>query len=104
MRSVVVLPQPDGPSRHTNSPCSTARLTASTEITPGYCLVRFSSSSVAMLDLISRAHLDKISVYLGYVRAGSGRFVRSQESLASPRCCVGVSSSRERGFISEGVA
>src|SRR5687767_1258443 len=30
MRSVVVLPQPDGPSRVTNSPCSTARSTEST--------------------------------------------------------------------------
>ena len=27
MRSVVVLPQPEGPSRVTNSPCSTARST-----------------------------------------------------------------------------
>jgi len=30
MRSVVVLPQPDGPSKVTNSPCSTARSTPST--------------------------------------------------------------------------
>src|SRR5437763_3863005 len=30
MRKVVVLPQPEGPSRVTNSPCSTARSIAST--------------------------------------------------------------------------
>ena len=30
MRKVVVLPQPEGPSRHTTSPASTARSTAST--------------------------------------------------------------------------
>ena len=35
IRSVVVLPQPEGPSKHTNSPCSTARLMESTETTPG---------------------------------------------------------------------
>ena len=34
MRNVVVLPQPDGPSRQTNSPCSTDRLMPSTETTP----------------------------------------------------------------------
>src|SRR5262245_19472548 len=28
MRSSVVLPQPDGPSRQTNSPCATDRLTS----------------------------------------------------------------------------
>src|SRR6185436_9825383 len=32
MRKVVVLPQPDGPSRVTNSPCSTARSTWSTAL------------------------------------------------------------------------
>ena len=35
IRSVVVLPQPEGPSRQMNSPCSTARSIASTETTPG---------------------------------------------------------------------
>src|SRR5271169_5031381 len=34
MRSVVVLPQPDGPSSVTNSPASTARLKRSTATTP----------------------------------------------------------------------
>ena len=35
MRSVVVLPHPEGPSRQMNSPCPTARLIPSTEVTPG---------------------------------------------------------------------
>ena len=34
MRSVVVLPQPDGPSSETNSPEASARLTSSTATTP----------------------------------------------------------------------
>ena len=32
MRSSVVLPQPDGPSRHTNVPCGTASVTSSTAV------------------------------------------------------------------------
>ena len=32
IRSVVVLPQPEGPSRQTNSPCSMARSIASTDV------------------------------------------------------------------------
>src|SRR5665213_693214 len=41
MRSAVVLPQPDGPTRQTNSPCATSRLTESSESAalPAYCLV-----------------------------------------------------------------
>src|SRR6476660_4912570 len=40
MRSVVVLPQPDGPSRTTYSPCSTCRLTSSTaRVPPGKTFV-----------------------------------------------------------------
>src|SRR5260370_12112784 len=48
IRSVVVLPHPDGPSRQMNSACSTERLIASTEATPLKRLVRFSNSRWAM--------------------------------------------------------
>jgi hypothetical protein len=34
MRKVVVLPQPDGPTRETNSPCSTVSATSSTAVAP----------------------------------------------------------------------
>src|SRR5260221_7193525 len=37
MRKVVVLPQPDGPSRVTNSPCSTERSMPSTAFTSAKC-------------------------------------------------------------------
>src|SRR5665213_2373515 len=41
MRSAVVLPQPEGPTRQTNSPWATSRLTESSEspALPAYCLV-----------------------------------------------------------------
>src|ERR1035438_4145312 len=41
IRSAVVLPQPDGPTRHMNSPWATSRLTESSESAPlpAYCLV-----------------------------------------------------------------
>ncbi len=42
--SVVVLPHPEGPSRQMNSPCSTARLMPSTDVTAPYFLVRSISS------------------------------------------------------------
>ena len=46
MRSVVVLPQPDGPSRTTYSPWSTCRLTSSTAtVPPGKTFVRPMRSS-----------------------------------------------------------
>src|ERR1035437_9837726 len=50
MRSAVVLPQPDGPTRQTNSPWATSRLTESSESAalPAYCLV---SSLKVTLDI-----------------------------------------------------
>ena len=39
MRSSVVLPQPDGPSRQTKVPCGTVRLTSSTAVKSPKCLV-----------------------------------------------------------------
>src|SRR5688572_8875296 len=48
MRRVVVLPQPEGPSRQTTSPASTARSTASTATSWSKRLVTLSSSMSAI--------------------------------------------------------
>src|ERR1700704_6093428 len=57
-RSVVVLPQPDGPSSTTISPAGTAKLTPSIAGRPiANCLRRSVTSSVAvMISLISSMH------------------------------------------------
>src|SRR6185437_2611842 len=47
-RNVVVLPHPDGPSRHTSDPCAIVAVRSSTAATPLYRLVRDSSSTAAM--------------------------------------------------------
>src|SRR5262245_32065699 len=57
MRSVVVLPQPDGPSRVTNSPCPTARSMASTALTsancrPTACRVTLGTAGRLLVDLL----------------------------------------------------
>src|ERR1043165_10274629 len=46
-RSVVVLPQPEGPSRHTSLPCSISSETSSTTADAPYRLVRFFNSTDA---------------------------------------------------------
>src|SRR5215831_10205932 len=46
-RKVVVLPQPEGPSRQTSSPCSTRSDTLSTTGDLSYRLVKFRSSTDA---------------------------------------------------------
>src|SRR5262245_48590315 len=43
-RSVVVLPQPDGPRRHTRLPCSIVSDTSSTTASEPYFFVRFPNS------------------------------------------------------------
>src|SRR5471032_2426614 len=48
-RSVVVLPQPDGPSRQTSWPCSMRKKTSSTATAPPYRLPRPFSSTEATL-------------------------------------------------------
>src|SRR5688500_6129838 len=45
MRSVVVLPQPDGPSRAKNEPWGTSRSSDFTAVKSANCLVRFESRS-----------------------------------------------------------
>src|SRR5260370_1192205 len=46
-RKVVVLPQPDGPSRHTRRPCSTVSEMSSTTASSPYSLVRPRNSTEA---------------------------------------------------------
>src|SRR5450432_2170001 len=54
-RSVVVLPQPDGPSSTTISPAGTAKLTPSTAGRPiANCLRRSLTLSAAVMALLSR--------------------------------------------------
>src|SRR5262249_36161630 len=48
-RNVVVLPQPEGPSRQTSNPCSMRSDTSSTAAVLSYRLVRFRSSTDATL-------------------------------------------------------
>src|SRR5690349_968756 len=57
-RNVVVLPQPEGPSRTTISPAGTAKLTPSTAGAPiANCLCRLVTSSVAVMNVsASLAH------------------------------------------------
>ncbi|MNT39854.1 hypothetical protein D3C72_1761340 [compost metagenome] len=51
MRSVVDLPQPDGPSRTVKLPAGTVKLTPWIAAAPPYCLVRLSRT---MDDMLSR--------------------------------------------------
>src|SRR6476646_3091591 len=46
-RSVVVLPQPDGPSRHTRCPCSIVSYSSSTTAAWPYRLVKLRNSTDA---------------------------------------------------------
>src|SRR5579871_6381575 len=52
-RNVVVLPQPDGPSRQTSEPCSMRSDTSSTAANLSYRLVRFRSSTDATRSLLA---------------------------------------------------
>ena len=51
MRSVVVLPQPDGPSSTVKLPAGTVKLTPWIAAAPPYCLVRLSRTMDDMLSL-----------------------------------------------------
>src|SRR5665811_281771 len=52
MRRLVVLPQPDGPTKTMNSPSAISRLKSLTAITSPYFLVTWSKVTVAMCDLL----------------------------------------------------
>src|SRR6266849_10101788 len=57
-RKVVVLPQPDGPSRHIRRPWSIAKFTLSTTVNGPYFLVSPHSSTDAISHLfVIRSHL-----------------------------------------------
>src|SRR2546423_11029821 len=58
MRSVVDLPQPDGPTRTTNSRSLMARLMSLTAVTGAYALCRVVRTTSAMtLNLVAPAHV-----------------------------------------------
>ena len=61
MRSVVVLPQPEGPSSVTSSPCATLNETSSTAVTLPYLLVTRSKTTPPSLVHVS-AHCGAVSV------------------------------------------
>src|ERR1700730_14113266 len=68
-RSVVVLPQPDGPSRTTISPAGTAKLTPSMAGRPTEnCLRRSLTSSVAVMSVLPRFRSLAVPVSLVPVR------------------------------------
>src|SRR5260370_40298626 len=52
-RNVVVLPQPEGPSRQTSSPCSMRSDTSSTTAVLSYRFVKFRSSTDATQSLLA---------------------------------------------------
>src|SRR5437667_3101116 len=70
-RSVVVLPQPDGPSRTTISPAGTAKLTPSMAGRPiENCLCRSVTSSVVVMILLSSSARRSLPVAEGLVPLG----------------------------------
>ena len=62
-RKVVVLPQPDGPSKVTRLPASIVKLTSRTAVTGPYCLVTRESSIRAARRSVTRE----------WVRSAAGR-------------------------------
>src|SRR5665213_589639 len=70
-RSVVVLPQPDGPSSTTISPAGTAKLTPSTAGRPiANCLRRSVTSSVAVMTSIASCTQGSLAIAVGLVPVG----------------------------------
>src|SRR6185437_14114513 len=55
MRKVVVLPQPDGPSRVTNSPCATRKSTSLTAMKSPKCRLTFSSTTSDIEHLVHQS-------------------------------------------------
>ena len=64
IRKVVVLPQPDGPSRHSTSPSPTVKSTESTAVSVPKRLVSFFSSIVISLPF-QRSHHAKAGSAVG---------------------------------------
>src|SRR2546423_3322838 len=76
-RNVVVLPQPEGPSRTTISPAGTAKLTPSIAGRPiKNCLRRSVTSSVAVMISISSSVRRSLAVAEGLVPLGHPRLVQ----------------------------
>src|SRR5450755_3568841 len=70
-RSVVVLPQPEGPSKTTISPAGTAKLTPSIAGRPiANCLRRSVTSSVAVMTSLDTSMLRSLAIPVGLVPVG----------------------------------
>src|SRR6185312_2212556 len=80
-RSAVVLPQPDGPSRQVNTPCSTLRLRSSTAASAPNRLVRWSSSTAA--NASSRRSPGAVLVAAA-IRPSAGDHVNSGDTSGNP--------------------
>src|ERR1700693_3452160 len=86
MRKVVVLPQPDGPSRHTNSPWLTVKSIASTETTPAYRFVSLSRSRRAIASIVvetsetSWQSVGRWECAEGPAHPGGARFIAAERS------------------------
>src|SRR5688500_11929304 len=76
IRSVVVFPQPDGPKRPKNSPCSTSRDTSSTaRVDPKLRELFFSERSGVMLECESLV-IYHLTFLICYLRRGEDSFKR----------------------------
>src|SRR6478672_7760920 len=90
---VVVLPQPEGPSRQKNSPGSMTIETWSRAVTSPYCLVAFRSSM---------AGVESGNVRAARYRGGRGRNGRRAGFGAGSGAARGASASRARAVRADG--
>src|SRR6187549_2220272 len=81
IRSVVVLPQPDGPSSTTSSPCPMSRSTPATARTSPYVFVSAMSSRRA----IASEHPRQLDVVVRYQHAGADQHDLQQRNCGDRR-------------------
>src|SRR5262249_17765523 len=81
-RNVVVLPQPEGPSKQTSSPCSMRSDTSSTTGDLSYRLVRFRSSTDATQSLLAPSPAGSAGVPPALHQAGGTPALPGTASLA----------------------
>src|SRR3984893_13120028 len=104
-RSVVVLPQPDGPSRTTISPAGTAKLTPSMAGRPTEnCLRRSLTSSVAVMSVLPRFRSLAVPVSLVPIRDPGLVQLHIVVKLGQPDLYhLGIEAVRiDRGFLERG--
>src|ERR1700746_2183095 len=79
MRSVVVLPEPDGPSSVKNEPCSTRRSTSSTATTSPYTLRAPTTSTSATAVSTCKRGLQDVEACLEIVVGDRQRHVQAND-------------------------